>query len=432
MRAIVVSIGDELVLGQTADTNAAWLSARLAELGVAVVEHVTVGDNQSDIEAALRRSAAEVLVATGGLGPTEDDLTRRAAAAALGAELAPDEASQAQIERFFQRLGRPMAERNRVQALIPRGCRAIPNETGTAPGIEALLPRAQGAGQAADGGRTGKGVGVWAFFLPGVPGEMKAMFRAAVQPRLTELLAAGGGKGVIVSRTLHVIGAGESNVAERLDNLMERGRNPAVNTTAALGMVSIRINARAADEEAARALIGPVEAQVRERLGALVYGADEETLGEVAGRLLREQGATVTTAESCTGGLLGKLFTDVPGASDYFRCGWVAYSNEAKTALLGVKKGVLAEHGAVSEPVVRQMATGARRGAGTDYALAVTGIAGPSGGTPEKPVGLVYLALAAGDGVQVERWVLPGDRDGVRQRSVLVALDMLRRRLLGA
>jgi nicotinamide-nucleotide amidase len=416
MQAIIISIGDELVLGQAVDTNSAWLSAELARLGVAVVEHVTVGDDLERIAASLRRAAAaaDVLLVTGGLGPTADDLTRQALAQVLGTPLELHPPSLERIQAFFDRLGREMVSCNRVQAMLPRGAEALENPQGTAPGIKARIGRAV------------------AFFTPGVPSEMKAMFAETIASALRELARQRGGSAAVVSRTLRCLGTGESNLAEMLGELMARGRNPVVNTTVALGIISLRLNASAADEAAGRALIEPVEAQIRRRLGNLIFGVDEESLAGVVGRLLRQRQATLATAESCTGGLLGGEITAVPSASDYFLAGWVTYSNQAKQRLLEVPATLLEQHGAVSAPVAGALAANARRLAGSTHALSITGIAGPAGGTAEKPVGLVYIGLAGPEGVTVERHVFHGDRATIRRRSVHAALNLLRLRLLGA
>jgi nicotinamide-nucleotide amidase len=311
-----------------------------------------------------------------------------------------------------------MPERNKIQAMLPRGCEMIENTAGTAPGIycnyqsgdqKTLCP---------------------IFIMPGVPKEMKVMFERDVRRRLVS--AAGEAGNVILSKTLHTFGLGESVVAERLGERMMRNRNPSVGTTVSNGYVSVRINAYFATASEASARLAEVEAACRDALGDVVWGQENDTLQEVVGKLLKASGERVTTAESCTGGLLSAYITDVPGSSAYFSQGFVTYSNEAKTALLDVPRALLEEHGAVSEPVVAAMAEGARRRAGADYALAISGIAGPDGGTLEKPVGTVCLALASGGGdVQTRRFIFHGDREMIRDRSAKMALTMLRFRLMG-
>jgi len=419
VRAVILSIGDELILGQTVDTNAAWLSSQLATIGISVKEHITVGDDLAAIAGQLRRIAtsSDAIIATGGLGPTDDDVTRYALADVLEADLRLDESSLQQIEEFFVRRDRTMSERNRIQAMFPVGCEVIPNPLGTAPGILAEI------------GSKSEGNKVPVFFLPGVPREMKEMYSHFVENRLKKLLENKGKAEVIVTRIVHTVGAGESRIAELLGTMMVRGRNPIVNSTAANMIVSLRINARAADEKTARDLIRPVEREIVNRLSDYVFGYDRDTLAGVVGRLLRERGETLATAESCTGGWLGKKITDVPGSSNYFRNGWVVYSNEAKIRQLGVDREILEAHGAVSEPVARQLATRAREIAGADYGIGITGIAGPGGGTEEKPVGLVYIAMADKNQVQVNKHIFPSTRDMVRLRAVTLALDLCRRHM---
>ena len=421
MRAVILSIGDELILGQTVDTNAAWLSAQLATIGISIKEHITVGDDLAAIADHLRRAekSSDVIIATGGLGPTDDDLTRYALADVLEADLCLDERSLQRIEEFFVQRERTMPERNRSQAMFPEGCEVIPNPSGTAPGILAEI------GSESEGGKA------LAFFLPGVPREMKDMYTDFVEGRLRNLLENKGKTEVIVTRTIHTVGAGESMIAEWLGDMMVRGMNPIVNSTAGNMVVSLRINARAADEKTARELIQPVEEELVKRLGDYVFGYDSDTLAGVVGRLLRERGETLAVAESCTGGWLGKKLTDIPGSSDYFKGGWVVYSNEAKIRQLGVEEDVLETQGAVSESVARQLASKAREIAGADYGIGITGMAGPGGGTEEKPVGLVYIAVADNNQVQVKKHIFPGDRDMVRLRAVNLALDLCRRQMTG-
>jgi nicotinamide-nucleotide amidase len=413
MDAIILSIGDELVLGQTMDTNSAWLSAQLAAIGCTVVAHATVGDDQRAIEEAIRQSAprCDVLLISGGLGPTEDDLTRQALTAVMGQALELNELWLAELERFFAARSRPMPHANRIQAMIPRGAKMIFNTAGTAAGIDAILPQTK----------------CRVFVMPGVPKEMKIMFARDVLPHLRE--ASRGA--VILSRTLHTFGLGESAIAEKLGDLMRRDRNPSVGTTVSSGIVSLRINARFASEAEARHKLAEIEQSGRAALGSLVYGQDDEQLQEVVGQMLKTRGETVSNAESCTGGLLGKMLTDVPGSSAYYAYGWITYANQAKEQLLGVPAELLARHGAVSEPVVLAMAGGARARANSTYALAISGIAGPDGGTPAKPVGTVCIALAHPAGAAARTFLFPGDREFIRDRSARMALTLLRFHFLG-
>ncbi|MGN6505624.1 MAG: competence/damage-inducible protein A [Tepidisphaeraceae bacterium] len=417
MKAFILSVGDELVLGQTVDTNSAWISQQLAAIGCDIVGHATVGDDQPAIEKALRSAIAEadVVISSGGIGPTADDLSRQALAAVMGVSLEMHPEWMQHLEAFFAKLGRKMAETNRIQAMIPRGAEMLWNHAGTAAGIKARL------------GET------TVFCVPGVPREMKAMFTRDVLPFVTE--KAGGA--AIVQCTLHTFGLGESNVAERLGELMKRGRNPSVGTTVANGMVSLRINSRFESVEKARAMCDETIDQCRQALGLLIYGEDGLTLPEAVGRLLndfavaRQGGPVVATAESCTGGLLAKFFTDQPGSSTYFRQGWVTYTNDSKMSQLGVSEKTLQQYGAVSEPVVREMAIGAQKNSGAHFALSISGIAGPEGGSEAKPVGTVCIGFAAGDQVTARTFVFTGDRAAIRDRSAKMALTLLRFHLLG-
>lgn len=423
MSCAILSVGDELVLGQTVDTNSAWLSARLAQVGIAVVAHVTVGDDQPAIARAIAALApvADHLIITGGIGPTPDDLTRQALAEALHQPLDLDEAWLHRLQAYWRARGSVMPEMNRVQAMIPRGSTLLLNPVGTAAGIDAVLTAADHTCRV--------------FCLPGVPKEMTVMFEQHV---LGAVRGSGGGGAVILSRTLHTFGMGESAVAEKLGQLMTRGRNPSVGTTVSAGVVSLRVNARFDSPVRAAQELDQTCDKCRQVLGDLIYGQNDQTLAGVVADLMTRRGDfSVTTAESCTGGLLAKMLTDVPGSSNYFRQGWVAYANEAKGDLLGVPAVLLEGDGAVSEPVALAMAAGALKRAAASAALAITGIAGPTGGTPQKPVGTVWIALAARpDGaatpiVAARQFVFPGDRDWIRQRSAMMALTILRYHLLG-
>lgn len=413
MQAIIISIGDELTLGQTVDTNAAWLSARLIERGILTRWHLTVPDDRAAIAQAVCQAAAEAdwVIVTGGLGPTADDLTRQALADALGTALEINPGALERIEQFFKARGRMMTPSNRVQALCPAGAECLDNLCGTAPGLRLRIGRAV------------------IVSMPGVPVEMKAMFEQHVLP----VLAAQTGR-VILTAQLHTFGLGESQVGERLGELMSRKRNPKVGTTVAAGVVSVRIRSEFPAAGAAQAALDATLAEIRQRLGDLIYGEGPTTLPEVVGRLLTEQHSTLATAESCTAGLVGKLLTDMAGASAYYRGGWIVYANELKTGSLGVPAEMIVREGAVSEPVVRRMAEEALSRSGADYALALTGIAGPDGGSPEKPVGTVWIALArrraGGIDVRAERFIFPGIRELVRERAAKTALNLLRLQLI--
>lgn len=413
MDARILSIGTELTTGQTVDTNAAWLSAELTALGVRVVGHQTVGDDVEPIRQALARGLAEsnLVIATGGLGPTPDDLTRRAISLAIDQPLEENPEAIRRMEEFFQRWQREMSASNRVQAQIPRGCDVIPNEHGTAPGIHYERENVQ------------------LFALPGVPEEMKRMFAAAVVPFVKERT---GDTCVRVAR-LQSFGLSEARIGELLADMMSRERNPLVGTAASKAVISVRILARAGTHDEARRLIDRDVEEVRRRVGRAVFGEEDDELESAVADLLKKHSLTLATAESCTGGLLAKRVTDIPGSSEYFRCGYVTYSNEAKTDLLGVSSDLIAAHGAVSEPTARAMASGCRTAARSDIALSITGIAGPGGGdAPDKPVGLVYIGLATSDGVEVKRLLLGEHlrRNEVRCRACSFALNLLRLRLL--
>ena len=428
MKAIILSIGDELVLGQTVDTNSAWISRQLATVGCPVAAHMTVSDSQADIEEAIRYAVGrcDYLLVSGGIGPTADDLTRQALAAVMGVELELSPLWLTRLHDFFQSRGRPMPEMNKIQAMIPKGAAMIDNTAGTAAGIRASLPAA--------GGQPPTEV----FVMPGVPKEMRIMFERDVMPHIV----ARANGGVILSRTLHTFGLGESAVAETLGDLMMRGRNPSVGTTVAGGIVSLRVNARFNDRTHAQDEMEKTTEACRRALGDLIWGQDEQTLPEVVAGLLKEHpdaqrwAPAVCTAESCTAGLLAKYLTDVSGSSSYYRQGWVTYTNEAKVNELGVLAETLEMHGAVSEPTVREMVLGAAGRSGAPFALATSGIAGPEGGTPGKPVGTVCFGLSYPQpdgqlGVSTRTILLAGDRDMVRDRACKMALTILRYHLLG-
>jgi len=409
VRASIVSIGNELLNGSSVDTNSAYLCERLLSIGIPVSAVRIVGDDNDDIAGALRAagSEADIILTTGGLGPTDDDITRQAISRYCGKELKLDEASLVVIENFFAGRGRQMPQRNRVQAYIPEGAWALKNEIGTAPGIMHI-----------DGAKM-------LFALPGVPFEMKQMFEQYVLPKLTEL----DGREAIVVRKLKCCGMGESNIAELLGERMERGRNPLVNITVRDGVITVHIIAAANTKAQADTAANSEQQEIAAILGDVVFAKDDISLPEAVRIRLTELKKSVAVAESCTGGLVAKLLTDVPGSSSYFLCGWVTYSNQAKVRELEIDPELIEKKGAVSEEVAAAMAAGARRKAGSDYAVAITGIAGPGGATADKSVGLVYIGLAKGDAIRVERFVFGSDRQSVRKRAANAALDLLRRNI---
>jgi len=408
-KASIISVGNEILAGLIVDTNAGYLSRQLLSMGVPTVSGYTVGDRIDSIAEAMAQAAqqADVVLITGGLGPTDDDLTRQALARFMGVQLEFKEYLLAQISEFFTKHDIKMTQNNKVQAYIPAGAEALTNNMGTAPGI--IVERD----------------GKIFVCLPGVPAEMKQMFAESVAGKLKK---AGGGQ-VVITRRLNCFGTGESVIAEKVGDLMQRDRNPLINCTVSGGIITLHITAKATDRAGAEEMIEEDARQLRALLGDLVYGEDEETLAEVVGVKLREQGKRLAVAESCTGGLIAKLLTDVPGSSDYFTYGWVTYSNEAKIRQLGVDRALIEKHGAVSEEVARAMAKGARDRADTDFAIGVTGIAGPGGGTEQKPVGLVYIAVDAGGVLDVQRYIFSHSRGHIRYRTALTALNMLRLKL---
>ncbi len=410
--AEIVTIGTEMLLGDLVDTNTAWISQRLAALGVSMYRHTTVGDNTDRIIGALRdaSSRADLVVTTGGLGPTSDDLTNTCLGTLTGRPMVEYPEARRHIDEKFAKFGREPTPSNYKQALFPQGTELIPNPLGTAPG--ALV----------------EWEGTLFATLPGVPAEMKRMFEETLEPLIRER-----SDGSIVSKTLHFAGIGESALAERVQDFLDAS-DPTVAPLAGQGRVRLRITTRAATEEEALGKIRPVEEEILDRLGDYFFGEDEETLESSVGRLLAERGATIALAESCTGGLISKRLTDVAGSSAYFVEGFVTYSNASKTRLLGVPEETIAGHGAVSEPVARAMAEGARRTSGADYGLSVTGVAGPGGGTDEKPVGLVYVGVADAEGATAEKLDLTAwarSRSSIRERSANRALDLLRLRIEG-
>lgn len=413
MRAELVMIGTELLLGETVDTNAAFLAQELAALGIDLYYKATVGDNWirmlEVITQALSRS--DLVITSGGLGPTMDDLTREAVAAVANLPLECSAEALEMIEAYFRQSNRVMSENNRKQAFLPQGAQMIPNHWGTAPG---LIVNVQNKTIIA---------------LPGVPRELKGMFAAYVVPYLAEKTKA---KQTLVSRTLKFTGIGESALAELVHDELSGQSNPTIAPYASLGEVKLRIAAKAETKEKALALIQPVEEILIGKLSQYYYGADQETLESVLGAALRQRNETLAVAESCTGGLIASRITDVPGSSEYFERGFVTYSNEAKTELLGVDPELISQFGAVSREVAAAMAEGARSRAGTDWGLGVTGIAGPGGGTPEKPVGLVHIAVSAKGNTKAKQFRFNGSRTEIKFLVSQAALNFLRQEIQAA
>lgn len=408
-RAAILSTGDELTTGRIVDSNASWIADKLFEIGIDVTCVITVGDWPDRLEWAWREALgrADVVVSTGGIGPTADDLTSETVARVAGAPLRVHEPSAERIRRFFAAAGREMPENNLKQALMPAGAVVVENGLGTAPGYRL---------------RAGD---PWVVVLPGVPREMKPMMEEQILPWLRSQR----GDDVYVARVFQTFGITESGLDELVDGLVDE-REARVSFRASFPEISVRLVVHGAPDEAERRLEA-LAVRVRERLGPHCYGEGAVTMEEVAGRALANRGRTVAVAESCTGGLVGHRLTNVPGSSAWMRGGVVAYANEVKTSLLGVPPSVLDAHGAVSPECAGAMAQGVRERLGADVGLATTGIAGPDGGTAAKPVGTVCIGLATASGTRTSRYQLWGTRDWVKLLASQVALDWLRREALG-
>ena len=408
----ILCVGTELLLGSILNGNARWIAEQLATLGLPHYRQTVVGDNPDRLADAVRDAAnrSTILITTGGLGPTPDDLTTASLAAAFDTPLEERPELWLEIQRKLGSNGRVVAESNRRQAFLPRQAEVLPNPLGSAPGM-IWTPKP----------------GFTVLTFPGVPSEMRAMWHGTAAAWLQR---EAGAEGIFNSRQLRFTGIGESDLAEQVADLLD-GRNPTVAPYASLGDVTLRITAHAADAAAAEALLDPIESELRRLVGQHCYGRDDDSLAGSVLQLLRDRGETLAVAESCTGGALGAAITAVPGSSDVFLGGVIAYSNAIKQQLLGVPADLLETYGAVSDPVVEAMAEGVRRQLGSDWAIAISGIAGPGGGTQEKPVGLVHLAIAGPEGTDAsaERF---GDRRGrqaVQELSVIRSLDRLRRGL---
>lgn len=411
MRAEIVAVGTELLLGQIANTNARELSERLAETGLDVLHHQVVGDNVERIAEAveLATGRADVVVLTGGLGPTGDDVTREGLARAFGVELERRPEIEDFLRERFRAFERDMPESNLRQAQVPVGARYVLPERGTAPGL--VLER--------DGGVV--------YAVPGVPAEMREMLEGTILPQLRQR----AGESTIASRVIKTAGMAEAQVAELLDDLFEGSDNPTVAYLAGSGEVRVRLTAKAASRSQAMDLVAPVEEEVRARLGRAVYGSDDDLLEEVIGRMLQDRGWRVACAESLTGGALGARLTEIPGASLWFAGSAVCYTNEAKRQVLGVPEAILEGPGAVSEECARAMAEGARLLYGAEVGVALTGVAGPEE-QERRPPGTVWVAVLGGGGDELRKVVAPGDRQGVRRWAVQSGLILLRKRLLEA
>ena len=413
MKAEIIAVGTELLLGEVLNTNAQYLSSQCALLGIDVYHHVTVGDNHRRLESALQqaRDRVDLVLVTGGIGPTADDITREAVASAWGRNLVVDPELLDSIKTYFCNRGVEMTHNNESQAMIPEGAFPLENSRGTAPGFYLADDVSAVA------------------CLPGPPGELRTMFFDVLVP----LLRSRGHLPVsrLYSRDVLTAGIGESTVANILADIIEEQRDPTIGTYSNAGTVRLRLTTRAEDPEEAEKKLAPILEVILDRIGEFVYGYDDDSLAGSLGRELIEKGLTLSSAESCTGGLIARMLTDTPGSSEYFQGGVVPYSNEAKESLISVPKQLMIDHGAVSEEVARAMARGASEALGSDVAVAVTGVAGPGGGTEDKPVGTVCFGFSGPWGTDSERHFFSGDRSGVRRRSAVFALVGLRRRLAG-
>jgi len=408
MKAEIVSTGTELLLGETINTSAHFLTGKLSSMGIEVDYHTTVGDNPERLEQVLRQAIgrSDLLITTGGLGPTVDDLTKELVAKVLDLEMVLDPASLEQIKQFFGRRKAPMPVNNEKQAYFPKGSKILPNPIGTAPG--AIIEK------------NGKTV----IILPGPPFEMTPMFDNYVWSVLQQTIEPDVER--MNERVLKVFGMGESAIEEVLTDLMGLP-NLSMALLAKRAEMHIRLVSRSPkDPQAAEEALNRADEEIRRRLGNKVFGRDKETMIGIVGQLLKNEQITIATAESCTGGLLGAALTQEPGSSGFYLGGVVSYSNALKQGLLGVSKESLDKYGAVSEEVAKEMAEGIRLKAGADLAISTTGVAGPDGGTDQKPVGLVYVGLATPQGVQVEKIQLYGERESVRQLTVQAALNKVR------
>jgi nicotinamide-nucleotide amidase len=408
----IVTIGTEILLGQLLDTNSVFVARMLADHGVDVYAKHSVGDNTERLAVMLADALdrADGVITTGGLGPTVDDLTKDAVAKAVGDTLQPHEPSLRALAERFRSLNRPMSENNRRQAILPSRAHVLPNPNGTAPGFIAL-----------------RSDGKFVACMPGVPREMKPMLADQVIPWLVERFDL---RSAIYTKVLHTIGIGESELDRRVEDLFRTLENPKIAMLAHGGRVDVKVMAKAESQAIADAMIAPVAQQLRERIGSGYFGDDETTAGgAIVGELVR-RGKTIGVAESVTGGGVAESIVEMPGASRAFRGAVVAYDNAVKQSLLGVRAETLAQFGAVSEETAIEMAHGTRKALGVDFALATTGIAGPDGGSEEKPVGLVWYALVDDNGeVTTHRATFPGQRSDVLTRATMTALSLIWRRL---
>ena len=408
MNAELIAVGTEILLGDIVNTDAQVISQGLSELGINVFYQTVVGDNPARLRHVVEtaRDRADIIITTGGLGPTLDDLTKETLAAVFGKKLALHQPSLDRIKGFFQTIGREMTPNNEKQAWLPEGCTVFVNEWGTAPGCAF------------------EAYGKHVLMLPGPPRECNPMWKECAMPYLYKLAG-----GCIVSRNVRVFGLGESNMETILHDMMEQSTNPTIAPYAKTSECFARVTAKADTPEACEKLLEPVVEKICDLLGDDVYGVDVDSLEQVVGDGLRERGMTLAVAESCTGGLLSKRITDVPGCSDYYLGGVCSYANEVKMKVLGVKKETLDTVGAVSPEVAEQMAEGVAKALGADVGVGITGVAGPGGGTDDKPVGLVYISIWCKGKHYTRKMKSTNGRDRVRMQAASTALDLIRRNI---
>ncbi len=410
MTVEIISVGTEILLGNIVNTNAAYLSEKCAGLGLSCYYQDVVGDNEDRLLETIKLalSRADILLLSGGLGPTQDDLTKEVAAKALGKELYLHEESKEVIRKFFEERGLEITDNNWKQAMVPEGAIVMENPNGTAPGIIMAQDNKH------------------VILMPGPPNEMIPMFETSVMPYLSGLQSC-----VIYSQTVKICGVGESKAESMVSDLIEAQSNPTIATYAKTGEVHLRVTARAEDEKEARKLVKPIIKDLKGRFGNHVYTTDDEvTLEKAVVDLLTANKLTACTVESCTGGMLSARLINVPGVSEVFKSGYVTYSNKSKRRLLGIKKNLLLKHGAVSEQIAREMAKTAAMLAKTDVCVSTTGIAGPDGGTPEKPVGLVYIGCNVCGKITVKECHFSGSRFKIRESTVSAALSLMRQCIL--
>ncbi len=410
MKAEIICVGTEILMGNIVNTNAAYISRGLAGLGVSCFYQSVVGDNDGRLSEVFDEAAkrADIVILSGGLGPTEDDLTKETVAKAMGRKLVEDEKAWKQIKKFFEKRDIKYTDNNRKQALVPEGAKVLYNKNGTAPGIIA------------------EGENVTAILLPGPPGELIPMWDDQVVPYIREKSDT-----VFVSEMVKLCGVGESLVETELKDLIDAQTNPTIATYAKVGEVDIRVTASAPDEKAAGKLVKSVVKEIKKRFGSYIFTTDENvTLEAAVLQLLDENKLTLATAESLTGGMLTSRLINVPGASEVIKTGFITYSNKSKRKYLGVKRSTLEKHGAVSEQCAKEMVKGCAAATKADAAISLTGIAGPDGGSEEKPVGLTYIGVSVLGSIKVKKFVFSGEREKIRESATATALTMLRHSLL--